>query len=170
MKNLARLLEDMTKAGVIRNHALFGAVAQMRYTEAVVTMDADVLVAVPDEKNLAVLSPIYEFCKAKGYYPEGEAIRIGAWPVQFIPAFDDLTTDALQAADEADLYGSGIRVVRADYLATIALKAGRAKDMARILALLDSESVRADDIEKLAHKYGLSKQWCRFKERFLDEC
>ncbi|OGV72793.1 MAG: hypothetical protein A3K19_28360 [Lentisphaerae bacterium RIFOXYB12_FULL_65_16] len=169
MKELARLLEEMTRLGVIQNYAIFGAVAQMRYTEAVVTMDADVLVEVKDGDNLAILAPIYEFCKKKGYYPEGEAIRVGAWPVQFIPTFDDLTADAIHAADQADLHGVGIRVVTADYLAIIALKAGRPKDMARILALLDSESVSVEDLEKLARKYNLSEPWIRFKGRFIDE-
>jgi len=34
VKELAQLLNEMQRAGVIRNYALFGAVAQMRYTEA----------------------------------------------------------------------------------------------------------------------------------------
>ena len=42
MKELAQLLNEMQRAGVIRQYALFGAVAQMRYTEPVATLDADV--------------------------------------------------------------------------------------------------------------------------------
>ena len=41
------MLNEMRTAGVIADYALFGAAAQMRYTEAVATLDADVLVAVP---------------------------------------------------------------------------------------------------------------------------
>ena len=37
MKELAQLLNAMQQAGVIRNYAVFGAVAQMRYTEPVAT-------------------------------------------------------------------------------------------------------------------------------------
>ena len=44
MKEVAKLLEDLKASGVIRDYALFGAVAQMRYTEPVATLDADVLV------------------------------------------------------------------------------------------------------------------------------
>jgi hypothetical protein len=40
MQRVARLLLDMVSAGVITDYAVFGAVAQMRYTEAVSTMDA----------------------------------------------------------------------------------------------------------------------------------
>jgi hypothetical protein len=41
MRESAQLLNDMLAAGVIKNYALFGAMAQMRYTEAVATLDAD---------------------------------------------------------------------------------------------------------------------------------
>jgi hypothetical protein len=41
--------------------------------------------------------------------------------------------------------------------------------MARILALLDSESVCVAALEKLACKYDLSEPWSRFRGRFLDE-
>ena len=49
----------MVKLGVISNYAVFGAIAQMRYTEAVATLDADILVALPDENRLDLLKPIY---------------------------------------------------------------------------------------------------------------
>ena len=66
MKELAELLNEMQKLGVILDYALFGAAAQMRYTEPVATLDADVLVALPSMNRLDVLSGIYEFCAARG--------------------------------------------------------------------------------------------------------
>jgi hypothetical protein len=42
---------------VITSYVLFGATAQMRYTDAVSMMDADVLVAVPAVSPLDVLRP-----------------------------------------------------------------------------------------------------------------
>ncbi len=72
MKELAHLLNDMQQAGVIRNYALFGAVGQMRCTEPVATLHADLLVAGPAADRLDALSGIYEFCTARGYQPEGE--------------------------------------------------------------------------------------------------
>ena len=65
MHELIELIEEMLRAGVLQNYAIFGALAQMRYTEAVVTMDADILVAVESD-SIAVLSPIYAFCKDRG--------------------------------------------------------------------------------------------------------
>jgi len=167
MKDVARLLNELRASGVVINYALFGATAQMRYTEPVATLDADVLIAVPEPDRLDVLEPIYTFCASRGFHPEGEAIRVGAWPVQFIPTFDSLTRDAVEQADTVDFEGEPLRVVRADYLAAIALSTGRAKDFARILALLEAGSVTLEEIGGLAEKHGLREAWIRFKERFL---
>ena len=135
MDKVAVLLNEMVEQGIIADYAVFGAVAQMRYTEAVVTLDADILVAVAEPDKLDVLSPIYAFCRERGFLPEGEAIRVGDWPVQFIPAFSKLTREAIRDAETGDLDGIPLRVIRADYLSVIALSVGRAKDFARVLAL-----------------------------------
>ena len=169
MKELAQLLNEMQQAGVIRNYALFGAVAQMRYTEPVATLDADVLVAVPAADRIDALSGIYDFCAARGYRPEGEAIRVGAWPAQFVPVFNPLTEEAMEQAPTADFEGVALRVVGADHLAVIALSVGRAKDFARILALLESGSASRESIGRLAARHGLANAWSRFENKFLNE-
>ena len=166
---MAGLLNGMRDAGVISDYALFGAAAQMRYTEALATLDADVLVAVPSPDRLDVLGPLYDYCRTRGYEPEGEAVRVGAWPVQFVPVFSDLTREAVSAAETADFEGVPFRVVGADYLAVIALSVGRAKDMARVLALLESGAVSAEAVRDLAHRHGLQDGWTRFRSRFLDD-
>lgn len=91
VKEVAELLNSMCEAGIIDNYALFGAAAQMRYTEAVATLDADVLIATPEPDRLDILEPIYAFCRARNYPPEGEAVRVGEWPLQFVPVFSPLT-------------------------------------------------------------------------------
>jgi hypothetical protein len=169
MQELARLLNAMCDAQVVSTYALFGAVAQMRYTEPVATLDADVLVAVPDSDRLDVLGEIYHFCEARGYTAEGEAVRVGAWPAQFVPAFSPLTKEALEQAETADFDGEPFRVVRADHLAVIALSVGRAKDYTRILALLESGSVDAEAIGRLSERHGLGDAWAGFRRRFLDD-
>ena len=166
---MAGLLNGMRDAGVISDYALFGAAAQMRYTEALATLDADVLVVVPSPNRLDVLGPLYDYCRTRGYEPDGEAVRVGGWPVQFVPVFSDLTRAAVRAAETADFEGVPFRVVGADYLAVIALSAGRAKDMARVLALLESGAVSADGVRDLAHRHGLEDGWTRFRSRFLDD-
>jgi hypothetical protein len=167
MKDVALLLNEMRAKGVITDYALFGATAQIRYTEPVATLDADVLVVLPRSEGLDVLGPIYEYCARRGCTPEGEALRVGAWPVQFIPVFSPLTREALEQAETADFEGVPLRVVRAAHLAVIALSVGRPKDFARILALLESGSVLPEEIAELAQRHGLEAAWRTFETRFL---
>lgn len=168
MKKVAELLNCMLADGVISDYAVFGAVAQMRYTEAVSTMDADILVGLPHGAGIDLLVPIYDYCEKYGYRPEGEAIQIGDWPVQFIPPVNDLTEEAMQEAETDEIDGVLLRVVRADHLAVIALDVGRAKDSARVLALLESGAVTETEITELAVRHGLDKAWTRFRRRFFD--
>lgn len=169
MRDIAILLNELRETGVIRNYALFGAMAQVRYTEAVSTFDVDVLVDLPDSKRLDALRPIYDYCSRLGLKPEGEAIRVGDWPVQFIQAFSDLTREAMEKADEFSYEGVPFRVVPPDYLAAIALSVGRLKDFSRVIALLDAGVVDREAIEGLSARHGLSEKWAAFKRRFLDE-
>jgi len=168
VRDVALLLNAMRDAGVVSEYALFGATAQMRYTEPVATLDADVLVAVPSPDRLDVLAPI-AFCRARGYHEDGESVRVGAWPVQFVPVFSPLTRDALSTAETTDFEGVPLRVVGAVHLAVIALSVGRAKDLARVLALLESGAVTREAIGRLAGEHGLSEAWERFARRLLDD-
>jgi hypothetical protein len=169
VRELAELLNEMSARGVILNYALFGATAQMRYTEPVATLDADVLVTLPPSVGLDLLRGIYQFCAERGFKPEGEAIRVGAWPVQFVPVFSPLTREAVEQAETADFEGVPFHVVRADHLAVIALSVGRAKDLTRILALLESGTVNRKQIASLAGRHGLAEAWRRFESRFPDD-
>lgn len=123
----------------------------------------------PGPERLGELGPIYQFCATMGYHPEGEAIRVGAWPVQFVPAFSPLTREALEQAETADFEGAPFRVVRPVHLAVIALSVGRAKDLTRILALLESGSITRQEVASLAGRHGLADAWRRFERRFLNE-
>ena len=169
MKDVAILLYEMVSSGIIKEFAVFGAIAQIRYTEAVATMCVDVSIATPEQKGLDVLRPIYEFCESRGCRREGEAIRVGDWPVRFVPAFDTVTREALRLADAGSIEGVRLRVVRADYLAAIALSVGRAKDYARILALLESGAVTAHEVERLASSLGFDSEWKSFRGKFLEQ-
>lgn len=169
MKVVVELLNAMKQEGVIQEYALFGAVAQMRYTEPVATLDADVLVLLKDATAIDMLGPIYRFCRERGYSPREEAILVGDWPVQFIPTFSPLTEEAVRAAETGEIEGMSVRVVSAKHLAALALGVGRAKDYARILALLESKAVTPGEIEGVALRHGLQERWIAFKRRFLNE-
>lgn len=169
MKEVATLLNAMRDAGVISNYALFGATAQMRYTEPVATLDVDVLVDVSNPDRLDILAPLYDFASRRGYEPKGETVVVGAWPVQFIPIFSALTSEAVAEAETADFDGIPLRVVKAAHLAVIALSVARGKDFARVLSLLESGAVTREEISQLAAKHGLDSAWQQFERRFLNE-
>jgi hypothetical protein len=169
MKQVAELLNQMMAAGVVSRYAIFGAVAQMRYTDAVATIDADVLVALAGSEGVGLLGPIYDFCRERGYFPEGEAIRVGNWPVQFIPIYDSLTREALDEAQTDQVADQPLLVVGPDHLAAIALNTGRAKDFARVLALLESGAATPAGTAGICARHGLLPKWEKFKRRFLDE-
>ena len=168
MKAVVELLNEMKASGLVQDYALFGAMAQMRYTEPVATLDADVLVLLGSAAAVDALSPIYRFCRARGYRPEGEAILVGNWPVQFIPTFSALTEEAVREAERGEIEGIPARVVSALHLAVIALSVGRSKDFAHILALLEAAAVSRDEVAELAARHGLQAPWTAFTRRFLD--
>ena len=169
MKKVAQLLEELKVSGIIVDYALFGAVAQMRYTEPVATFDADVLVLLSGDAGIDALGPIYNFCKKRGHVPEGEAILVGNWPVQFIPVFSPLTEEAVRKAETGEIAGTAVQVVRASHLAVIALSVGRPKDHLRILTLIEAGAVREKEIQELAARHNLTPQWLVYKRRFFDE-
>lgn len=168
MKEVALLLEELKTSGIIQNYALFDAVAQMRYTEPVATLDADVLVLLSRDTGLDAIGPIYKFCKKRGHVPEGEAILVGKWPVQFIPVFSPLTEEAVHEAETGEIAGAAVRVVGAIHLAVIALSVGRPKDHLRILALIEAGAVHEKELQELAERHNLTTRWLLFKKRFLD--
>jgi hypothetical protein len=87
--------------------------------------------------------------------------------VQFVPVFSELTREAVCAAETADFEGVPFRVVGAPHLAAIALSVGRAKDMARVLALLECGAVSSEAVSVLVQRHGLPEAWARFWSRFL---
>lgn len=169
MKEVARLLNDLKANGIVVDYALFGAVAQMRYTEPVATLDADVLVVLPNIDTLDVLRPIYEFTTSRGLPSRAEAVVVGRWPVQFIAVFDTLTADAVADAETDIIDGESIRVVSAAYLAAIALSVGRSKDHLRIVSLIEAQAITADQVRALANKYGMTSKWEQFRRKYIDE-
>ena len=135
----------------------------------VATLDADVLVVVPDPARIDLPGPIYRYCQSLGYLPEVEAVLVGKWPVQFVPVFSELTTAAVHAAETDEIDDVPVRVVSAAYLAVIALSVGRAKDHLRIVSLLESAAVVEDTIQALAQTHGLGDKWQTFRRKYLDE-
>jgi len=70
VKETLKVLNELKEKGLIRDYAIGGAIAALRWTEPFFTQDLDVFILLKDEdkkKGVIDLSPIYEYLKSKGY-------------------------------------------------------------------------------------------------------
>jgi hypothetical protein len=104
-----------------------------------------------------------------GYTPEGDAIDIEGWPVQFLPAFTPLIEEGLENAVDVMYGATPTRVFRAEYLAAIMLYTGRPKDHVRLVQFISEGAVTQDQLAELITRHGLGDKWDTFRRRFLDE-
>jgi hypothetical protein len=72
------------------------------------------------------LTPIYDFLRARGHEPEGDAVSVCGWPVQFLPAESPLLKEAVEQAVTVDFEGVPTRVHGADLRRSISTSHGRA--------------------------------------------
>jgi hypothetical protein len=151
MEKTLQIIEEMTRLGIIKAYAIGGGIAATYYIEPVLTYDLDVFF-VPVKEGLD------EFARERGYPEEAEALLIEGFPVQFIPAYNDLVREAV--ADAATLTYRGVRakVVKPEYLAAVALQTGRAKDRERVVRLLESGSIDRAELAQVLVKYGLGER------------
>ena len=70
--------------------------------------------------------PLYDYLLPLGYKAEGEYIRIGDWPVQFLPPSGPLEEEAIVCAQTTEVEGIPVRVMQAEHLVAIALTVGTA--------------------------------------------
>jgi len=171
IRGILELINGLEADGVIDRYAIGGAVGATFYLEPVATMDVDVFVAIRTSPDRLILdpTPIFDYLTARGGVPEGEYIRIGDWPVQFIPASGPLLEEALAQAAKIDVEGTMARVFSAEHLAVIALQTGRAKDKARLLQFLESGVLDAKRFQAVITRHSLGEAWKRFESQFLKD-
>ncbi|MDW7760018.1 MAG: hypothetical protein SCM96_05185 [Acidobacteriota bacterium] len=155
MEKTLKVIAEMIRLGIIRAYAIGGGIAATYYIEPILTYDLDVFF-MPVREGQDELAPIYEFARGRGYAEEAEALIIEGFPVQFIPAYNDLVREAV--ADPVSLTYRGVEanVVKAEYLIAIALQTGRAKDRERAVRLLESESVDRGVLSGILERHSLS--------------
>lgn len=168
MEKTLTILNQMEAEKIIQRYAIGGAIAATFYIEPAQTYDLDVFLIIPTSPlGLISVSPIYSYLMQRGYQPEGEAVNIEGWPVQFLPAFNPLIEEALDNA-AAVMYGATpTRVFTAEYLAAIMLYTGRSKEHARLIQFIEAGVVDQAKLERLIVEHGLAEKWESFKRRFL---
>ncbi len=158
MKKTITVINELKTDKLIEDYAIGGGIAAIFYIEPILTYDLDVFI-IPSERgkegDVIVLSPVFDHLKSKGYGWQGEHMVIEGLPVQFIPA-DGLEEEAVRNAREIEYEGAGTRVLTAEYLVCILLRAGRRKDMDKIEKLMEQAELDIEKLKKILGKHGLS--------------
>ncbi|MFK3780862.1 hypothetical protein [Agrobacterium sp. NPDC089420] len=173
MDKTLEVLNSMVDDRVIETYVIAGAVAALLYIEPTVTEDLDIMITFssPSPGGLVTLGEIVPYLKERGYDRwEKEGLLIEGWPVQFLPASDALDVEALQEAEEiTEDFGSGrpitTRVLAAHHLAAIAIRTGRYKDHARVIAFFEADVVSVDHLRDVVRRHGLEVKWQEFLEK-----
>jgi len=170
MRATLESINRMQADGIIGKYAIGGAVGATFYLEPAATLDVDIFVTLPTAPGglLLSLSPIYEYLKARGGTVEDEHIVIGGWPVQFLPASNELEREALAEAVPANVEDVETWVMTAEHLAAIALRTGRPKDHNRILQFIEQGAVDRKKLQLVIDRHQLTGQWKTFERRFLE--
>jgi hypothetical protein len=167
MEKALRVIKDMARQGIIKAYAIGGGIAATYYIEPVLTYDLDIFF-IPASEGLDVLATIYEYTRERGFSAKAEAILIEGFPVQFIPAYNDLVREAVENAATLKYRDVEARVVTAEYLAAIALQTGRAKDRERLVRLLEDAVIDRAVLGRILDYFGLTDKFKKF-EKPIDE-
>jgi predicted nucleotidyltransferase len=166
MKKALEVVNELKERGLIKEYAIGGAIAALRWTEPFFTRDLDLFVTLeeePSKEQLIVFSSIYEYLKEKGYDEwTGQWLMVEGIPVEFIPA-EGVGEEAVANAVETTFEGVATRVISPEYLIALFLKASREKDKVKIRMLLDQANVDMERVRDILVRYSL---WERF-ERIL---
>lgn len=171
IQEVIKTINQTQAEGVIASYAIGGAVGATFYLEPVATLDVDIFTAFEPEPGKLLASPqrIFDHLKASGHRMQGEYVVIGGWPVQFLPAGNALTAEALVQAVKKEVAGTPVMVFTAEHLAAIALQTGRAKDKARLLEFIESGALDATRFQAILTRHGLTGVWRTFERQFLSD-
>jgi len=135
MKNTIEVINRLKKEGLIKDYAIGGAIGVLRWVEPFFTRDLDIFIIPQKEvgnRELLLLSPIYEYLKNKGYDKwVGQWLIVEGIPVEFIPA-EGLAREAVENAIETEFEGVPTRVILPEYLIALLLEVSRDKDRIKI--------------------------------------
>ncbi|MGO8766031.1 MAG: hypothetical protein ACLQSR_12970 [Limisphaerales bacterium] len=159
----------MQDAGVIGKYAIGGAVAATFYLEPTATLDIDIFISFKNvpKKSIVSLEPIYTYLKSLGYGLENEHIMIEGWPVQFLPADDELYSEALQHAVEIKIAEIKTWVMTAEHLMAIALRTGRGKDLIRLEQFVQGKIFNENKLNDILTRHNLIAKWKRFHDKYI---
>lgn len=167
MKDTLAEINELRTAGLIGKWAIGGAMAATFYLEPISTYDLDIFVLFEGSPLILTLTPIYDFLQARGHAPDGDAVMVHGWPVQFLPSESLLLREAVESAREVDFEGVPAWVMQAEHLMAIALQTARGKDFARLVTFMESGVADEVKLHDILQRHGLSAAWKRFEQNYL---
>ena len=157
LSDVFRVLDDMRQARVFAEYAIGGATAVLFYAEPTRTYDLDVFVTLPTVgADLAPLSGVYEWTRARGFTSLAEHVMIHSVPVQFLPAHNPLVEQAIRHARELEYEGVKVRVIDPEHLVALALQAGGARRRERAWQLFEAGQIDRDRLRTLLTTHGIN--------------
>lgn len=170
MKATLEAINQMQADGIIGRYAIGGAVGATLYLEPAATLDVDIFVVLPTVPGSVLLSltPLYEYLSERGGVVEDEHIKIGGWPVQFLPPGNELEQEAVAESVSTAVEGVPTWVMSAEHLTAIALRTGRSKDHIRILQFVERGAVDRDKLRMILERHGLMTKWQQFEQKYLE--
>lgn len=167
MKNAIKVFNELKDKGLIKDYAIGGAIAALKWVEPFFTQDLDVFIILEKEeskKELIVLTPIYEYLKSKGYIWEKHWVIIEGVPIDIFPA-DELEREAVELAMETEYESIKTKVITPEYLIALFLRAGREKDIIKIQMLLEQSQINERKLERILIDFGLKQKFEQLRRR-----
>lgn len=168
MEKVIEILNRMKADGVLQNFAIGGGIAFIYYLEPYLTYDVDVFISpvIVGENKLVSFGRIYEYLEELGYKAEREYIRIEDWLVQFVPASEPVQEEAVEQAKRVAFAGQVTLMFSREHLAVELLRSGRPKDHARVVALIESDTMNMTLFRDIINRHDLSDTWKQFCLRY----
>ncbi len=169
MESTLKVINMMQEEELFSTFAIGGGIAALFYIEPITTFDLDIFVIISDSQgSLITLSPLYTWLGKKGYKPLKEQVIIEGVPVQFIPVYNDLITDAVNDSVVKKYGGTETRVLRPEYLMAIMLQTYRPKDKERLIKFVDQSDISYEVLNSILDKHNLTKVFENFRKQFYD--
>ena len=166
MEKVCEILEQLVAGGTLKNYAIGGATAAGFHGEPLATLDVDVFVFAEAEPGslLVTMEPLFADLARRGFREfEKECVLIHGLPVQFLAASSPLEVEAVNDAWPVQWEDKRLRVMNPEHLAAMALQAGRPKDRARVIYLLDLPGFDRDLFEEVIRRHGLGEVWAKWR-------
>lgn len=162
MKKTLEAINELKKEGLVKDCAIGGAVAALKWVEPFFTRDLDIFViplAEPSGNTVISFLPLYDALKAKGYDQwTGQWILIEGIPVEFLPA-EGLAKEAVEEAVEVEFEGVKTKVMTPEHLIALFAKASREKDKIKIDLLLGQGKIVREKLNGILIRYGLEEKF-----------